>query len=573
MSNFIHDTVYPTDFFEKKAPRFKPAAVFSNHAVFQRDMPFRVFGECPNGSFVTAVLMHKKKWVASAEGMAHASDRQMSLLSEEFMFTLKPQPAGTDYELRLTCKWPDGHEDAIIYTDLAFGEVWLAGGQSNMELELQNCSTGKESLKKDKNPNVRFYYTQKYAWFGEEFFNHEDNSGWSCFDSESAKCWSAVGYYFAKELSEKLGCIVGVIGCNWGGTSASAWTDINILKGDSELYSYIEDYATDKSLDDQKAELDEYDAYAAEWQKRIDAFYAEHPKAPWNDAMSFAGECRYPGPHNSFLPMRPSGLYETMLKRVAPYTMRGVIFYQSESDDHKPALYSKLFTKMIINWRALFKAPGLPFIFVQLPVHQFNGDPDYKNWCILRNEQQKVFDNVKNTGMAVAFDLGAFDNIHPTEKTVVAHRLCLQALCRVYGLLPEDRVSGPTFSHALVENYGKKASNGVNLEINLGIGADWEQESATVRIFLKNEKGLTKKESVPEGDTRPLNEIPEAQFELSENGKTYYPAIWNLSKDTINLTCDEVTHPRFVRYAWTNYCRLSIFGANGIPLAPFCKEI
>lgn len=574
MSNFIHNTVWPLDYFEKKASRFKPAAVFSDHAVLQRDCPVSVFGECPEGSFITAVLMHKNKWAASAEGYSHPSDRQMSVKSEGFLLKLKPQPAGTDYELKLTCKLPDGSEETKIYKDIAFGEVYLAGGQSNMELELQNCKTGKGSLAADKNPGVRFYYTQKTAYFGEEFFSHEDNSGWSCFDSENAKCWSAVGYYFAKELSEKLGVIVGIIGCNWGGTSASAWTDFNLIKNDSELSSYIDDYDTDLPLDAQLADLKEYEQYAIEWQKRIDAFYLEHPKAPWNDALAAAGECRYPGPHNSFLPMRPSGLYETMLKRVAPYTLRGVIFYQGESDDHKPALYEKLYKTMIDNWRVLFMNPELPFLYVQLPVHSFNGDPDYKNWPVIREAQQKIFEKIKNTGMAVAYDLGAFDNIHPTEKTAVAHRLFLQAMNVIYGLISFSDANGPFFDYALVENYGKKDAQGLNLELNLGIGADWEQESSTVRLFFKNAgKSLVKKISIPEGDFRKPEEIPEACFELSDDGTNYYPAIMNIYKDTINLTCDEVTHPRFVRYAWLNYSRVSIFDAKGFPLAPFISEI
>lgn len=574
MSNFVYNTIYPTDYVEKMPARFKPAAVFSDHAVFQRNRPVRIFGECPKGSFVTATLSRKEKWAAAGESYSRPSLKAMSPLNEEFLITLAPQKEGTDYELTIICKLPDGSEETKKYTDIAFGEVWLAGGQSNMELELQNCKTGKDSLANDTNVNVRFYYTQKVAVFGEDFFNHENNSGWSCFGPESAKSWSAVGYYFAKELSKKLGCIVGVIGCNWGGTSASAWTDMELLKKDKELASYIEDFATDRTLDEQKADMDEYEAYSAAWQKRVDACYAENPKTKWSQIIEKCGECKYPGPRNSFLFNRPSGLYETMLKRVAPYTVKGVIYYQGESDDHKPALYEKLLSTMIVNWRKLFQNDDMPFIFVQLPIYRTEEDPDYKHWCLVRQSQQKVYDNIKHTGMAVAYDLGAWNDIHPKEKTNVAHRLFLQAAHHVYNLVSADEACAPSFDYALVENYGKKDSKGVNLGINLGLGADWEQECSTVRIFVKNAgKALEKKTVIPENDDRPIDEIPEAQFELSEDGETFYPAIWNLCKDTINLTCDDVSHPRYVRYAWSNYSRVSIFGANGLPLAPFNAEL
>ncbi|MCQ2537278.1 MAG: sialate O-acetylesterase [Lachnospiraceae bacterium] len=574
MSNSVAKTIYPVDYVEKMPARFKPAAVFSDHAVFQRNQPVRIFGECPTGSFVTATLLHKNKWAAAGECFSKPSEKVMSPLNEEFLITLKPQEAGTDYSLTITCKFPDGHEETKTFSDIAFGEVWLAGGQSNMELELQNCKTGKDSLSNDKNVDVRFYYTQKVAFFGEDFYNHENNSGWSCFDSESAKSWSAVGYYFAKELSKKLGCIVGVIGCNWGGTSATAWTDEELLKKDAELSTYFDNYSADRSLDEQKADTEEYEAYAAAWQKRVDAFYAENPKGKWSEVLAACGECRYPGPRNSFLFNRPSGLYHTMLMRVAPYTIKGVIYYQGESDDHKPALYEKLLTTMIVNWRRIFRNADMPFLFVQLPVYRTNEDPDFKHWCIIRQCQQKVFDNIKNTGMAVTYELGAWNNIHPVDKTQVAHRLYLQAAHGVYGVISEEEACAPSFDYALVENYGKKDAKGVNLGINLGIGADWEQECCTIRIFLKNAgKALQKKLVLPENDNRPLEEIPEALFELSEDGENYYPAIWNLCKDTINLTCDEVSHPRYVRYAWSNYSRISIFGANGLPLAPFTAEI
>ncbi len=560
---------------------FRPAAVFSDHAVFQREKNIKIFGECPRDSFITAVFSKGNHIISRSESHSLPADSPLSVDrsvrgdAHTFIITLPPAEVGTGYSLTLTCALPSGEVFEKKYSDLAVGEVFLAGGQSNMEFELRNCYSGPESLKKDK-PNVRFYYTQKYAIWGDEFFDHEDNSGWSTFSEEAAGSWSAVGYYFAKELSEKLRIPVGIIGCNWGGTSATAWTDIKLLEKDSDLRSYIDDYENyidGRDLAAQAAVWKEYTDYAAEWQKRIDAFYAEHKNAEWSEALAACGECEYPGPLVSFNQFRPGGLYETMLKRVAPYPLKGFIYYQGESDDHKPDYYYKLFTTEIACWRRLFKDNDLPFLFVQLPMHRYIGDPDKKNWCTIRAAQEKVFRTVKNTGMAAALDCGAHNEIHPKEKQTVAHRLYLQALNTIYGEASENNTA-PLFRKAVVECEGLMDRNKLGLEINLDLGFSWESESARVRLSFSNVKsGLVKKLVLPDLDPHDENTVEKTIFELSSDGLTYYPAEFYIDRKDIVLTSSELTHPRFVRYAYTNYAAPVIFEKNGLPLCPFSTEI
>ena len=126
-------------------------------------------------------------------------------------------------------------------------------------------------------------------------------------------------------------------------------------------------------------------------------------------------------------PFRPTGLYDTMLMRVCPYTLRGFLYYQGESDDHKPDSYYELFTALIKLWRTNWGDDDLPFILTQLPMFRYAHDPDYKHWAKIRSAQMRAYRTVKNTGMAVILDCGELDNIHPTDKKPVGERLCLQA--------------------------------------------------------------------------------------------------------------------------------------------------
>ncbi len=581
MGQFNHSPEITPNFLKNQKAAFRPAALFSDHAVLQRHKNIRVFGECKPHSHISVVLYKGSHQISRTEcdsvpeGSLLSVDRAVRGNADTFQAVLPPADAGTDYSLTITCHESDGTILEKSYKDLAVGEVFLAGGQSNMEFELKNCYSGPNSLAKDQ-PNVRFYYTQKYAIWNDEFFDHEDNSGWSVFSAESAACWSAVGYYFAKELSEKLRVPVGIIGCNWGGTSATAWTDIRLLEKDKELATYIEDYENyidGRDLATQALVWKEYTDYAAQWQKRIDVFYAENPGAEWAKALEVCGECEYPGPLVSFNQFRPGGLYETMLKRVAPYSLKGFLYYQGESDDHKPDYYYKLFTTEIACWRQLFKDPDLPFLFVQLPMHRYIGDPDKKNWCTIRDAQARVYKTVKNTGMAVALDCGAYNEIHPKEKQKVAHRLYLQALDQIYKE-PSEANTAPLFQTAKVECQGVMDRNKLGLELNFDLGFSWESESARVRLSFHNVKsGLVSRTALPDMDPHDESTIEKAIFELSSDGISYYPAQFYIDKKEIVLTSDELTQPRFVRYAYTNYAAPVIFEKNGLPLAPFNIEI
>lgn len=502
---------------------FRVAAVFSDRMVLQRGKNIHVFGQALSGTQVTVTLQ-------TPEGTC-----RVRTVAEDgkWLAVLPPQKACVDCAVTVES---DGGERRV-FRDVAIGEVWLAGGQSNMELELQNCQGGREELARPNCPNVRFYYTQKEPYFTREFFEKEDASGWQTFGPESARAWSAVGYFFAEKLSRDLGVTVGVIGCNWGGTSASAWMSREALAEDRELASYLEDYeaaCAGISVEDQERAYDEYLAYHTEWDRKCGQMYLDNPDTQWCDVEAALGKCQWPGPMNCKNPFRPAGLYETMLSRVCPYSLAGFLFYQGESDDHKPRLYYKLLTRMIRQWREDFLDLRLPLLMVQLTMHRYSQDPDFGNWPLIREAQMDACDTVRNTGLAVIIDRGEFNNIHPLDKRTVGFRLELQALAQVYGEMTPEEACGPVYD-----------------------GLEYGDGCILVR-FRWGAGGLR----TPEG------QMP-VGFEIAGRDRRYVPARAVIAGSKVRLSSPEITQPVYARYLWTNYGAVNLFGENGIPAAPF----
>lgn len=492
------------------------APVFSDNMVLQRNKNIAVFGMAYDNMKVTVMLNGK-----TVE--ATAKDHKWSVL-------LPPMEAGGPYEMTVS-----SGDERITFCNIMIGEVWLAGGQSNMELELQNSLGGKKVLENIDSANVRFYYTKKNPYIDEFFYADERNNCWKTASEENSANWSAVGFYFAKKLSEDLGVTVGIIGCNWGGTSASAWMPRETLLADSDMRSYADEYDEamgGKTFEQYLAELDDYNAYVEVWQPKINEFYAKHPDGEWGDALEFAGPCRYPEPLGPKSPFRAGGLYETMLMRVCPYTLAGFIYYQGESDDHKPNFYYKLFKALIEQWRNDWQDDSLPFLFVQLPMFINRGEEDRKHWCIIREAQMRVHQTTANTGIAVILDCGEYGNIHPVDKEPVGERLELQALCHVYGMISENEAYG-----AIYKSFEYK-------------------DGGMLLYFDHAEDGFdVRGEAVG--------------FEIAGEDKLYHKAEVTVQNDKIFARSGEVKEPKYLRYNWVNYGEVTVFSKNGIPLAPF----
>ncbi|MDR1689653.1 MAG: sialate O-acetylesterase [Clostridiales bacterium] len=500
------------------------APIFTNHMVLQRNKNINVWGMCRNNAQVSVSLGDTQVSVAAKDGAFHA--------------VLPPQNAGGPYEMTVS----DNFGGSISFKDVMIGEVWLAGGQSNMEWELKDCTGGLaeiENAEKTANEaDIRFYYTKKNAYINERFFLDERDNSWSTLNNKDAmRAWSAVGYFFAKKLAAELGCAVGIIGCNWGGTSASAWLSRRMLETDTDTKTYVDEYdnaINTKSFDEYLAEREEYFNYLAVWEPKIGEFYAKNPKGTWKEAQEYAGESRYPEPLGPLSPFRPYGLYETMLKRCCPYSLAGFIYYQGESDDHKPNAYYKLMKKLIEQWRTDWNDDTLPFLFVQLTSFGIEDDTGNCRWPLIREAQARVHKTTANTGLAVILDCGEYGDIHPKDKKTVGDRLSLQALYHVY-----KKIDAP-------DSYGLFYKTHI-------------REGSRVKIsFDYSASGFEVKGGEIKG------------FEVAGADKEFFAASAEISGENIIVYSDKVKIPEYVRYCWANYCDVTVFSKKtGIPLAPF----
>ena len=253
----------------------------------------------------------------------------------------------------------------------------------------------------------------------------------------------------------------------------------------------------------------------------------------WEKANEILGDKNWPGPINCVNPFRPTGLFETMVSRVCPYTIKGFLYYQGESDDHKPDSYYTLLTSLIRLWREKWGDDELPFIIVQLPMFKYAADPDYKHWCKIREAQMRAYKTVKNTGIAVISDCGEFNEIHPKDKVPVGERLCLQAEKLFYGM--DVKAFGPIYKSLEYKNGGIELS------------------------FDHAENGFVVK--------------GEAQgFEIAGKDEEFVKADITINGSKIFIKSDTVEKPLYARYNWFNYCEVTIFNETGIPLAPFRTE-
>ncbi len=573
---------------------FTIAAVISNHCVFQRNKNISIFGKAFKDDIVKAELFDRNNKLLAANEtkvitQAFTQAFTQALSPADWLVQLPPLQAHNGCTLKITCtqyhKQKSNEPAPVIektFTDISIGEVWLAGGQSNMEFELQNCTEGPDELKNEKAPNVRFYYTNKIGWMDDHFYEAERNTCWQTWDSQYKTAWSAVGYFFAKKLAQDLNLAnnsdphaetvtVGVIGCNWGGTSASAWMSREALEKDVDLKTYIdeqEEATKGKSIEQQCKEYDDYEIENNKWQAKCTELYSKDPNMEWDEVQKLLGPCPWPGPRSCKNPYRPAGLYECMLKRIIPYTVKGVIWYQGESDDHKPYSYAKLFSTMIDVWRTDWHDAHLPFVFVQLPGNRYKQDKDFKHWCLIREAQQKVHDTVKNAWMTCALDLGQYNDIHPKAKKEIAERMEKVALCKVYDLSTPENAFAPLLDSFLI------TQNKIILSFTNAADGFELRSNASTKQAMEYYCQMEARQGTP------VDEKNFTGFELAGSDGVFYPADFVFGKgegassslegkNTITLTSSKVPSPVYARYGWYNYFPVTVYGKNGLPLAPF----
>lgn len=510
----------------------KVAAIFGDNMVLQRETQILIWGEGEDGEAVDIQFLGK-----SYSGKVENGKWEIKMDSAE---------AGGPHTMDIT-----GKDTKIHFDNILIGEVWFAGGQSNMELELQNSDDGLTVAKNSNYESIRFYNVPKQPYFSEDFEEEEEKASWQPAVGSVTDTMSAVAYYFAIKVQETLNVPIGIIDCYWGGTSALCWIGKDTVTGDEIAAPYYQEYldiVNSKTDEQYEREMQEYQADWDAWDGRVQKLRAENPDIKWEEINERAGFCPWPQPMGAKSGYRPCGLHETMVMRVAPYTLRGFLYYQGEEDWNKSQYYQRLNSLVIKQWREDFRDDTLDFYLTQLPMYREKGQPDDKNWCILREQQELTMRNNINTGMAVIIDCGEMDNIHPTDKKTPGERLALQCLGKTYGKL---------------EQYD-------NMYF-----ADAKFEEKRVTLQFHNTYGKVQTDCRPPIDMGSYAEGPDNRklkgFEVSGDGEHYEAVDGEISGEEIILFCDNIPNPQHVRYAWTNLGIVNVYNGIGLPLAQFRK--
>lgn len=525
------------------AADIKPHALFSDHMVLQRGASLPIWGTAEPGEDVYVHLEVKTSDGKREEGGSAKADKD-----GKWTVKLAPFPAGTDGVLTIRGaapkRDPKGKEkpNAAMFKDVAVGEVWVASGQSNMEWTLAASPRGggPEAIKNSTNANLRMFTVPKFAVpTPQDGFNpkppNDKFSRWLPSAPENAPMFSAVAYYFGRDLQKALNVPVGIIHTSWGGTPAQAWTSREVLAADAGLKYYVDDLETRrKNWDPNKVK-------------------AQHEEAmtKWKVAAEEAKKNNKPAPRQPGMPSEPgtgpndaSTLYNGMIHPLVPYAIKGGIWYQGESNAGKPIEYRTLYAAMIKDWRNRWGS-DFPFYCVQLA--PFNaGKPDGDNWAFLREAQAIASDKVKKAGVAVITDAGDLGDIHPQKKEPAGARLALLALANDYGQKVE--FSGPAYKSFKAD--GNKAI----------VSFDHIGGGLTIEKF-----SMAGAENVG-GDDKLVG------FAVAGEDKVFHPATATIEGDTVVVTSDKVQTVVAVRYGWKNFTVANLANKAGLPASPFRSD-
>jgi len=393
-------------------PQPKLPAIFGDNMVLQRNNPIRFWGTAQPGQVVSVKVAENR---GSTTAGAHG----------KWNLQLAPVPAGGPYEVTIT-----GGAEPIVYRNVMVGEVWVCSGQSNMEFGLRGASNAQQAIDSATNPNLRLFTVKK----AQSDIPATDCVGqWTPSTPDAATSFSAVGYFFGKELQASLNVPVGLIHTSWGGTPIEVWTSRTVFDREAENQPFLEQYAKRKA---------EYPEALEKYLKAMQTFKNEQAKA------KAEGKPAPKQPNRPQPPMAPSCLYNAMIAPLVPYSIGGAIWYQGESNAGRAIEYRKQFPAMIQNWRADFDQ-DFPFLFVQLANYTKREDqPSDPAWAWLREAQTMTLSTPK-TGMAVIIDIGEANDIHPKNKADVGKRLALAAEAVAYG--QKIVYSGPMYESMRID--------------------------------------------------------------------------------------------------------------------------
>lgn len=481
--------------------------LFADHAVLQRDMKVPVWGVAEPGSRIVVEFAGKK-----ASAKVDADGRWKAVLP-----ALDASAEGRDMTVTETAV--DGTESAKTISDILVGDVWVCSGQSNMQFELDRADGAADFIATSENPNIRLFQMQGAI----EFEPAKDLRGdWKLCNPETTPKFSAIAYLFARDIQPRINVPVGLVHASQGWTPGEAWMSRESLMGEPSLRYLVE--AWDKLTEDFPRLSEEHRQKMEEWQKAADAAKEKGEEPPPQPQ----------GPVDPRFLHRACGFYNGCIAPMTDLAMRGVIWYQGETNDSRGHEYRVMFPALIKGWRKAWRR-DFPFLFVQVAaVLPPDPEPVPSEWAELRESQAMAL-ALPKTGMACTIDIGERDDVHPKNKLEAARRLALTARARVYGEKVVD--CGPMFKKA-------KFADG---------------------------KAIVSFTGVADGLVAKGGEL--ATFQVAGEDQKFVYASAKIDGDKVVVWSDAVPSPVAVRYAWNNNPEgCNLYNSEGLPCVPFRSD-
>ncbi len=388
-------------------------SVLADHMVVQRGLPVHLWGMAAAHENVSVTFRGEtKSTIADDLG--------------RWSLYLSPGEAGGPFQVTVKAT------NTIVLNDVLVGDVWVASGQSNMEFPMTGLVNPASEIAAAQYPRIRIFRVEHRP--ADYPRSDVEAKTWALCTPESVADSSAVAYYFARDLQQRLNVPIGLMESSWGGTTAESWTSLHTLSADASLMPVFAERS--KMVDEHESVLLGMAQEEREYQKSVEQAKAEGKPVPWR---------RW---HPDFAGWAPAALYNGMIAPLTRFPIRGVIWYQGEanSGDRAP-LYAHLFQTMITDWRRSWDEGDFPFLFVQIA--NWKTEPDGR-WPEVRDAQRKAL-ALRNTGMAVTIDIGDPVDLHPKDKLDVGLRLARAARVIAYGEKLEW--SGPLYRQLTREDH------------------------------------------------------------------------------------------------------------------------
>jgi sialate O-acetylesterase len=475
----------------------KLPAIIGDNMVLQQHAKIPIWGTADAGEKVTVTLRGQKlSTTADSAG--------------KWQVRLNPLDIGEPLEITIAGK------NTIRLQNVLVGEVWVCSGQSNMQWSVKASANPDAEIASAEYPNIRLFSVKRTV--AEKPLSDVEGE-WVACRPETVADFSAVGYFFGRELHKTLNVPIGLIHTSWGGTPAESWTSHPKLARGADFKPILDRWT--KILAEYPLAKANYDQQSAQWEKDAEKAKSEGQEPPRRPRAPL-------GPDH---PHRPAGLYNGMIAPLIPYAIQGAIWYQGESNAGRAYQYRKLFPAMIQDWRQAWGQGDFPFLFVQLANWlEIKTDPVESSWAELREAQSMTL-SLPKTAMAVAIDIGEADDIHPKNKQEVGRRLALAARS-IYG--QEMVYSGPIYTSMKIEN-------------------------AKIRLHFKYADGglMAKGGETLKG------------FSIAGKDHKFVWAQAKIDGDTVVVWSDAVPDPVAVRYAWADNPVCNLYNNAGLPASPF----